>query len=63
MWKAFYSGNAHLDLALIALGFFVAFFLGVVVWTIAVKRAADFNAVAALPLNDSPPAPEPHHER
>ena len=57
MWKAFYAGNAHLDLPVIALGFFVLFFLAVVVWAIALKRPADFTAVAALPLDDSPRPP------
>jgi cbb3-type cytochrome oxidase subunit 3 len=32
-------------------------FLGIVVWTFGVKRAADFDAMARLPLDDHKEAP------
>ena len=54
MYKWFYAGNALVDLPLFALGFFLLFFAAVVVWATVLKRPRDFDAVAALPLDDSP---------
>ena len=53
MYKWFYAGHALTQLPLFALVFFLVFFLAVVLWVTAVKRPADFEAVAALPLEDS----------
>lgn len=55
MYRWFYSDNALLDLPLAALAFFVLFFAAVVVWALAVKRPADFDAPAALPLDPEEP--------
>jgi cbb3-type cytochrome oxidase subunit 3 len=54
MYKAFYAGNTFTALSLFALGLFIVFFLTVVFWVLAIKRPADFDAVAALPLDASP---------
>jgi cbb3-type cytochrome oxidase subunit 3 len=54
MYKSFYAGNALTALPLFALALFLVFFLAVVVWALAIKRPADFDAIAALPLDDSP---------
>lgn len=63
MYKWFYASNGYLDLPLLALAFFILFFLAVVFWVVAVKRPADFATVAALPLDDSFPSEVTHHEQ
>ena len=54
MYKSFYAGNTLTELPLFALGLFLVFFLAVVVWVLAFKRKADFDAIASLPFDDSP---------
>jgi cytochrome c oxidase cbb3-type subunit 4 len=36
-------------------------FLGILLWTYAIKRPADFDAAAALPFADEAPAKEDGH--
>lgn len=53
MYKAFYAGNTFTALPLFALALFLGIFLAVVFWVLAFKRASDFDAVAALPLDET----------
>ena len=54
MYKSFYAGNGLTALPLVALALFLLFFVAVVFWALAVKRPADFDRMAALPLDESP---------
>ena len=54
MYKSFYADNALTCLPLFALALFLVFFLAVVFWAMAIKRPADFDRLAALPLDESP---------
>ncbi len=55
MYKSFYADSALTAWPLLALGLFLLFFLGVVFWALVLKAPADFDAMAALPLDDSTP--------
>ncbi len=57
MYKTFYAGDPLTALPLFALALFFLFFLVVVFWVLAVKRPADFEAIAAAPLEQSPLPP------
>ena len=52
MLRQFLSGIGLLDLPLIAMGIFVAFFLAVLVRVSQRARAAEYRRMASLPLAD-----------
>lgn len=52
MYKQFFAGMEFTALPLFALALFLVFFVAVTVRVFALHRKADFDAVAALPLND-----------
>ncbi|MBF5045693.1 CcoQ/FixQ family Cbb3-type cytochrome c oxidase assembly chaperone [Aggregicoccus sp. 17bor-14] len=56
MWKTFYAGMEHVHLPLFSLLLFLAVFFGVVAWVYGLRRPSDFDALAALPLSDTPPS-------
>jgi len=41
-------------LPLFALALFFFFFVAVVFWVLVLKRSSDFDAIAALPIDESP---------
>lgn len=53
MYKQFYAGMELIHLPLFALFLFLAAFVAVVVRTV-LKRASDYEAIAQLPLEDTP---------
>lgn len=54
MYKQFFAGMEFTALPLFALALFMVFFVAVTVRVFALQRKTDFDAVAALPLNDQP---------
>lgn len=54
MYKQFFAGMEFTALPLFALGLFLVFFVMVGVRVFVLRARADFDAVAALPLNDQP---------
>ncbi|PZR06301.1 MAG: CcoQ/FixQ family Cbb3-type cytochrome c oxidase assembly chaperone [Archangium gephyra] len=53
MYKQFFAGMTHTALPLFALALFLLFFAAVFVRTFALRKARDFDAAAAMPLDDS----------
>lgn len=53
MYKQFFAGMTFTALPLFALALFLVFFALVLVRTFAFRRARDFDAAAAMPLDDS----------
>jgi len=54
MYKSFYAGMELTALPLFALALFFFFFVAVVFWVLVLKRSSDFDAIAALPIDESP---------
>ncbi len=54
MYKTFYEGMGLGALPLFALVLFVSLFVVVVVRTFVLRRARDFDRLAAMPLGDDP---------
>ena len=52
MYKTFYEGMSLSELPLFALVLFVSLFLVVVVRTFVLRRARDFDRLAAMPLGE-----------
>ncbi len=52
MYKQFFAGMSFTALPLFAMALFLVFFALVVLRTFALRRKTDFDAVAALPLQD-----------
>lgn len=53
MWKDLFSSAALLDLPLIVMLGFMAFFFGAVVWAMSRRRAPHFERMARLPLEET----------
>jgi cbb3-type cytochrome oxidase subunit 3 len=53
VYREFYSDLTSTALPLAAMGFFVVAFLLVLVFTFRLRRRADYDSVAALPLDSS----------
>jgi cbb3-type cytochrome oxidase subunit 3 len=52
MWRELFSGHPATILALVALFFFIAVFVGVLVWVMNRKRGAHYRRMANLPVAD-----------
>ena len=62
MWRDFFTGGGLFSLPVIAMALFIAIFLTVVVRVLQRSRQAEYQRMAALPLDDSNEIPQENNQ-
>lgn len=52
MWKELFDGMDLSGLSIATMFFFLAIFVGVVIWALSPRRSAEFDHLSRLPLDD-----------